>query len=187
MTHIPIIPIEWCRMITIILSSLIVAIELLLVAELTLSNTLGPLVPIITIVVIVSWSVSIIASLVAISKWPVLMLIRVTILTMAPCCWETIWVIVSPIIITRIVLSIPIVVVPIWWTVTVISTLTIIYLRWMTPIKTSRWSRWGTRPMCITASTLAEIMVGWMWTWIRTTTAVIRTGRARHFHFYDGM
>ncbi len=63
-------------------------IELVLVAELTLSNMLGPLVPIVTNVVVVTWSVSIIATLVAILK--------------------------SPIIITRIVLSIPIVVVPIW-------------------------------------------------------------------------
>ncbi len=151
MTHIHIIPIEWCPVIIIILSSLIVTIQLLLVVELTLSITLGSLVPIITIVVRVIWSVSVIATLVAILKWPVLMLIRVL-------------VIVSPIIITRIVLSILIVLVAIWWMVTVISTLTIIYLRWMTPIKTSGWSGCGTRPICITASMWTKVTVGWTWT-----------------------
>ncbi len=64
MTHIPIIPIGRCQMITIKLSGLFVAIKLLLIAELTLSTTLGPLVSIITIVIIVIWSVSMIATLV---------------------------------------------------------------------------------------------------------------------------
>ncbi len=184
MTHIPIIPTKRCWVIIVISSSLIVVIELLLVAELTLSNMLGPLVPIITIVVIIIWSVTIIVTLEAIWKWPILMLIRVMILTIAPSWWETIWVIVSPIIITRIVLSIPIVVVLIWWTV--ISTLTIIYLRWITPIKMSGWSRCGTRPISITTSMWTIVTVGWTWSWIRTTTAVVWTGRARHFYFYDG-
>ncbi len=84
MTHIPIILMKWCMLIIMISPSLIVAIELLLIVELTLSNTLGPLVPIITIVVVVIWSVTIIATLVVIWKWPVLMLIRVTIVTITP-------------------------------------------------------------------------------------------------------